>query len=205
MQPEHQIFDDHAQPSAVCRPGYARVRGKRAKGSACSARFSCVGRIYRSPAGGVARRSADPTTRQFLPNASSGSTKSEPTSWEGVRRSAWALARAESFLNAPAWRQRAKISLGRWPGLRIVLVGRAFGKKLRPGRVWRAASCAPAAGGRRESSRGAHSSRRTIGLGALVALAWRSAATVKPARSNIASVPLKALAEGIRLPPVSVG
>jgi len=51
----------------------------------------------------------------------------------------------------------------------------------------------------------AHSSRRTIGLGALVALAWRRATTVKPARTNIESVPLKRLAEGTRPPSVSVG
>ena len=44
------------------------------------------------------------------------------------------------------------------------------------------------------------SSSRTIGRTGLVAFHWRRSTTVKPARSNIVSVPWKAFADGMRSP-----
>jgi hypothetical protein len=68
----------------------------------------------------------------------------------------------------------ARKSLGRRLGPWIALPGGALRKDL---------------GGCREGGV-AQSSRRTIGLGAALALAWRLATTVNPARSNIETVPL---------------
>jgi hypothetical protein len=91
-------------------------------------------------------------------NASPGSTKSGSTRGNHVPRPSRGRSTADSFSNARPARQMAKNSFDRRRGRWIALPRRASGKVV-------------VAAARRRL----HSSRRTVGLGGLVALAWRRA------------------------------